>query len=298
MNELERTKYRETLDTEGQRRFDEREKELRALAQLAATPRESSRPIPMFLTCPKCNARHVDEGEFATKPHHTHSCQGCGLTWRPAIVPTVGVAFLPGFKNEPAAPMPSQAKDAEDAVMLLNATRAILGCTDPSAELVADAECVRQLAINFRGALSRLLESPNSEVRRAEAQGVLEGREYDPADKVSEVTHEVNEQAEGVVAAEARPPAPGQSSDSSGQSDDDRVGRILTSSGANYTRDMLALLADVRRETVEACVQIIDEERIRQGRHENAAGCLRAVDRIRALLFTSATGNDKKGKAT
>lgn len=57
-------------------------------------------PIPLFLTCPSCGERHVDEGEFATKPHHTHACQGCGLTWRPALVPTVGVAFLPGFKNE------------------------------------------------------------------------------------------------------------------------------------------------------------------------------------------------------
>jgi hypothetical protein len=54
-------------------------------------------PIPMFLTCPLCNGRHIDEGEFATKPHHTHACQHCGLTWRPAIVPTCGVQFLPGF---------------------------------------------------------------------------------------------------------------------------------------------------------------------------------------------------------
>lgn len=57
-------------------------------------------PIPMFLTCPICCARHIDEGEFATKPHHTHACQSCGLTWRPAIQATVGVQFLPGFKNE------------------------------------------------------------------------------------------------------------------------------------------------------------------------------------------------------
>ncbi len=60
-------------------------------------------PIPMVLTCPSCGARHIDEGEFATKIHHTHSCQSCGLTWRPAVVPTVGVRFLPGFKNDPAA---------------------------------------------------------------------------------------------------------------------------------------------------------------------------------------------------
>ncbi len=57
-------------------------------------------PIPMILHCPDCSARHIDVGEFASKAHHTHACQGCGLVWRPAIVPTVGVQFLPGFKNE------------------------------------------------------------------------------------------------------------------------------------------------------------------------------------------------------
>jgi hypothetical protein len=57
-------------------------------------------PIPMLLQCPCCAARHIDEGEWATKPHHTHACQNCGLAWRPAVVDTVGVRFLPGFKNE------------------------------------------------------------------------------------------------------------------------------------------------------------------------------------------------------
>ncbi len=65
---------------------------------------ELSAPIPMYLTCPKCNARHVDIGEFATKVHHTHSCQSCGLTRRPAAVATVGVEFLPGFKDADEKP--------------------------------------------------------------------------------------------------------------------------------------------------------------------------------------------------
>ncbi len=56
-------------------------------------------PIPMRLPCPECGTLHLDEGEFATKAHHTHSCQECGLTWRPAVPPTVGVRFLPGFRN-------------------------------------------------------------------------------------------------------------------------------------------------------------------------------------------------------
>ena len=64
-------------------------------------PAMTGAPIPMILTCPMCGARHIDKGEFATKPHHTHACQACGMVWRPAIEPTVGVQFLPGFKDEP-----------------------------------------------------------------------------------------------------------------------------------------------------------------------------------------------------
>ena len=55
--------------------------------------------FPMLLWCPECGTRHIDEGEFATKIHHTHSCQSCGMTWRPAVVATVGVRFLPGFRT-------------------------------------------------------------------------------------------------------------------------------------------------------------------------------------------------------
>lgn len=58
-----------------------------------------SGPIPMRLNCPECGELHIDEGEFATRSHATHACQACGMVWRPAIVATVGVHFLPGFKN-------------------------------------------------------------------------------------------------------------------------------------------------------------------------------------------------------
>ncbi len=66
-----------------------------------------SKPIPMILLCPLCCARHVDEDEWAEKPHHTHACQDCGFVWRPAVVDTVGVQFLPGFKND-------EVKDVEE----------------------------------------------------------------------------------------------------------------------------------------------------------------------------------------
>ena len=58
-----------------------------------------SDPIPMILHCPECAQRHIDVGGFATKVHHTHACQHCGMVWRPAVVATVGVRFLPGFKS-------------------------------------------------------------------------------------------------------------------------------------------------------------------------------------------------------
>lgn len=55
--------------------------------------------IPMLLHCPMCGERHVDKGVWETKLHHTHACQSCGHVWRPAKVATVGVQFLPGYKD-------------------------------------------------------------------------------------------------------------------------------------------------------------------------------------------------------
>ena len=69
-------------------------------ARLVDEELESRFIVPMLLWCPECGARHIDEGEFATKKHHTHACQNCGHCWRPAIIATCGVQFLPGFKNE------------------------------------------------------------------------------------------------------------------------------------------------------------------------------------------------------
>jgi predicted RNA-binding Zn-ribbon protein involved in translation (DUF1610 family) len=64
-------------------------------------PNVKPNPVPMLLWCPQCGERHIDKGEFAdTKHHHTHACQSCGMVWRPTIGATVGVQFLPGFKDE------------------------------------------------------------------------------------------------------------------------------------------------------------------------------------------------------
>jgi hypothetical protein len=60
--------------------------------------KESDEPIPMILHCPSCHVRHIDT-VYSPKIHHSHACQHCGAVWRPAKVATVGVQFLPGFKD-------------------------------------------------------------------------------------------------------------------------------------------------------------------------------------------------------
>jgi hypothetical protein len=48
------------------------------------------------MSCPACGARHVDEGEWAKRPHHKHLCASCGHIWR--VEPHVfGAAALPSF---------------------------------------------------------------------------------------------------------------------------------------------------------------------------------------------------------
>ncbi len=71
----------------------------RRIACPAPPPTPIPAPIPMLLWCPECKTRHIDIGEFAINPHHTHACQHCGFVWRPAVIATVGVHYLPGFQN-------------------------------------------------------------------------------------------------------------------------------------------------------------------------------------------------------
>lgn len=54
-------------------------------------PVEYPSPISVNLACPECGAPHIDEGEWATRPHKTHQCQSCKHEWRPFEYPTVGV---------------------------------------------------------------------------------------------------------------------------------------------------------------------------------------------------------------
>lgn len=67
-------------------------------------------PIDMVLHCPACGKQHIDMKELQTwerpggppgnqlvwdnPPHRSHLCHDCGHIWRPADVPTNGVAAV------------------------------------------------------------------------------------------------------------------------------------------------------------------------------------------------------------
>jgi hypothetical protein len=55
-------------------------------------------PIDMILFCTQCGRQHLDEPQpeknWDNPPHRSHECQHCGHVWRPADVPTNGVAEI------------------------------------------------------------------------------------------------------------------------------------------------------------------------------------------------------------
>lgn len=71
-------------------------------ASTAIVAADAATPIPMLLFCPACGLQHIDapesarEGEKAwdNPPHRSHKCHACATVWRPADVPTVGVANI------------------------------------------------------------------------------------------------------------------------------------------------------------------------------------------------------------
>ncbi len=79
----------------------------------AARDQQDAKPVDMVLHCPLCHLQHIDEAEvlpmayaigaanfspgyvpWDNPPHRSHLCHGCGHIWRPADVPTNGVAAI------------------------------------------------------------------------------------------------------------------------------------------------------------------------------------------------------------
>lgn len=89
-------------------------------------------PIDMVLHCPACGLQHIDEPErslgpgnterldWDNPPHRSHLCHGCGHIWRPADVPTNGVAAVAtkGERDGPIGPSPLEAERKSRAMFI------------------------------------------------------------------------------------------------------------------------------------------------------------------------------------
>jgi hypothetical protein len=103
----------------------------------AATERQKAvidgqQPVDMVLHCPKCGMQHIDAPEWerdvhdmeqgqirtwANPPHKSHLCHGCKTIWRPADVPTNGVAAITTRGRADTWPVADDAVDADAAKM-------------------------------------------------------------------------------------------------------------------------------------------------------------------------------------
>lgn len=90
------------------------------------------KPIDMVLHCPKCGLQHIDCEEWAddphdiehgqmrtwaNPPHRSHLCFGCNHIWRPADVPTNGVAAIKTRGKNDSQPVSSSRLDSNDSYM-------------------------------------------------------------------------------------------------------------------------------------------------------------------------------------
>src|SRR5262249_13103745 len=102
-------------------------------------------PIDMILFCPQCGRQHIDEPQpeknWDNPPHRSHECQYCGHVWRPADVPTNGVAEIETKGQRDQVPLPFT--DLQKAIFLL--------CKDLNISVLSEDR--GSATLNFHGAM-------------------------------------------------------------------------------------------------------------------------------------------------
>lgn len=132
-------------------------------------------PIPMVLHCPACGMRHIDapdhrhyipgtSKEWDNPPHRSHLCHGCGHTWRPADVPTTGVAAIQ-TRGQHDSPVPTGCPGATRWRAEFEALDAFLHAKEHklddgnALEAYAQAEAVLTARLGISTDLDRMRES-------------------------------------------------------------------------------------------------------------------------------------------
>jgi hypothetical protein len=96
------------------------------LNQAANLIERHASPVDMILHCPRCHLQHIDKPEpdadadgWNNPPHRSHFCHGCGFIWRPADVPTNGVAAIQTRGKNDSAPTAPASDEFSDFDKLL-----------------------------------------------------------------------------------------------------------------------------------------------------------------------------------
>lgn len=133
-------------------------------------------PIDMVLHCPACGLQHIDEPEggpemqpdgsvhteeyWSNPPHRSHLCHSCGHIWRPADVPTNGVAAVKTRgQNDSPIVQPRRAARFDKSAMGRLLLEASTGLHGSVAERLCDAWCEMASQVE---SLKERVESPDA----------------------------------------------------------------------------------------------------------------------------------------
>lgn len=149
------------------------------IAMLEAQPAQA--PIDMVLHCPKCHTQHIDEpdtlhvfdgkdaagnahvsdvgsdGGWNNPPHRSHLCHGCGHIWRPADVPTNGVAAVKtaGKNDSPVAQPAASDRDARYAEL----GRIAMQFVDRAGDVHPGIDGAENICADFYAAMQKTIDA-------------------------------------------------------------------------------------------------------------------------------------------
>lgn len=116
---------------------------------------ERPTPLDMLLPCPRCGLLHVDAPEpdkgWSNPPHKSHLCHDCGCIWRPASVPTNGVASIAPGKADTW--ISGKAEERPTRVELLAERAEALAHLADDGSAIGLVEAIKRRELSLRNAL-------------------------------------------------------------------------------------------------------------------------------------------------
>jgi hypothetical protein len=160
---------------------------------VAAGPDEKPRPIDMILYCPRCGTQHIDapepERDWTNPSHRSHLCHFCECVFRPADVPTNGVARITTCGENDTWPPEDTPKRIQIVNVAEQGCRRCVDCEgqhhhwiedpreeDVDAEYPADYACKHCMVRGVECSLCAEWDEPDEDCLRCHGEGVVTAR--------------------------------------------------------------------------------------------------------------------------